>query len=82
MAVFELTNDENVLFTGSAQFARGHMNGGQPIHHHTNVQAIRTKHKVGSTDYFTIGADRRITVPDTNERALRHLRADPRFTEI
>jgi hypothetical protein len=77
MAIFELTNDENVLFDHAAKFARG-----KNLHAHTNVQAIRTKHKDGTTDEFTIGADRRITVPDTNERALRHLRADPRFTEI
>ena len=77
MAVFELTNDETVLFTGAAKFARGNN-----LHAHTNVQAIRTKHQDGSTDEFTIGIDRRITVPDTNARALRHLRADPRFTEI
>jgi hypothetical protein len=77
MAVFELTNDETTLFNGAAKFARG-----KNLHAHTNVTAIRTRHKDGTTDEFTIGADRRITVPDTNERALRHLRADPRFTEI
>jgi hypothetical protein len=77
MAVFELTNDETVLFAGAAKFARG-----KNLHMHTNIQAIRTKRKDGGVDEFTIGADRRITVPDSNERALRHLRADPRFTEI
>lgn len=77
MAVFELTNDETVLFAGAAKFARG-----KNLHAQGNIRAIRTKHKDGSTKEYTVDAQRRFTVPDTDERALRHLRADPRFTEI
>jgi hypothetical protein len=80
MAVFEITTDENLLFTGAAKFARGTMKDGEAISHHANITAVRTKRKDGGSDEHVIGADRRVTV--TDERAIRHLDADPRFTRI
>lgn len=80
MAVYELTTDEAVLFSGAASFAQGRTKDGESLLHHTNIVAIRTKRKDGGFDEHAIGADRRITV--TDERAIRHLDADPRFTRI
>lgn len=77
MAVFELTNDENVLFNHAAKFARG-----RSLHMQSNIQSVRTRHKDGSTSTYAVDAQRRFTVPDSDERAIRHLEADPRFSRI
>jgi hypothetical protein len=70
MAVFEMADEEEWL----PGFAVG--NG-------LRAQHIRLHHKDGSRQQYVIPAapaDRRITV--TDERAVRHMEADPRFTRV